>query len=316
MRKKTFREVVLSGVSLPAELIAGLPNVFLALSKPTSRVSIEHIRFEKTEVSFGGLGFSGMEGEARRSGDGSFQSLKLRTADKSLSFEVKPLAQGLEVTLEGFGWHPSQGSPFLFDSINLNGAIENGALTIRSMQLRLFDGLIQGFAVLRADKQPSMSGEVTFERVKASRLGDAVGVGEKFSGGITGKLRFSSTADSWSTIFSAMNAEGNFTVHRGSIRGIDLAEAVRRVSNMSVKGGVTLFEQLSGSLNFTPTSYQFNGLVLDSGLMQSTGQVEVSKNLAIRGKMVLQMRGTANQTRVPVTISGQLSAPELQVGKN
>lgn len=316
MGKKTFREVVLSGVSLPAELIAGLPSVFVALSKPTARVSVEHIRFEKTEVSFGGLGFSGMEGEARRSGDGSFESLKLRAPDQSLSFEVKPLAQGLEVALEGFGWHPSQGSPFLFDSVNLNGTIENGAFTIRSMELRLFDGLIQGVAVLRADNQPSMTGEVLFERVNAARLGNAVGVGEKFTGGISGKLRFSSTADSWATIFLAINAEGNFTVRRGSIRGIDLAEAVRRVSNMSVQGGATQFEQLSGSVNFTPTSYQFNGLILDSGLMRSTGQIEVRKNLDLSGKMVLQMRGTANQTRVPVTISGQLDAPELQVGNN
>lgn len=312
--KTSFREVVLNGVSLPAELIVGLPGVFVELSKPTARVRVDHIRFEKTEVSFGGLGFSGMEGEARRSADGLFQSLKLRDPDHSLSFEVKPLAQGLEVNLEGFGWHPSQGSPFLFDSVNLNGAIENGAFTIRRMELRLFNGLIQGFAVLRADKQPSMSGEVVFERVNASRLGNAVGVGEKFSGGISGKLKFSSTADSWATIFSAVIAEGDFTVRRGSIRGIDLAEAVRRVSNMSVQGGATLFEQLTGSVNFTPTSYQFNGLILDSGLMQSTGQIEVSKNLQIRGKMVLQMRGTANQTRVPVTISGPLDAPVLQVG--
>jgi AsmA protein len=244
------------------------------------------------------------------------QFLKLRTPDQSLSFEVKPLAQGLEVTLEGFGWNPAQGSPFLFDSVNLNGTIENGAFTIRSMELRLFDGLIQGEAVLRGDKQPSISGEIVFERVNTSRLGNAMGFGEKFSGGISGKLRFSSTADSWATIFSAINAEGDVTVRRGSIRGIDLAEAVRRVSNMSVQGGATQFEQLSGSVNFTPTSYQFNGLVLDSGLMRSTGQIEVSKNLEIRGKMVLQMRGTANQTRVPVTIGGHLNAPELQVVKN
>lgn len=314
MGKKTFREVVLSGVSLPAELIVGLPSVFVVLSKPTARVIVDHIRFEKATVSFGRLGFSGIEGEVKRSADGLFQSLKLRAPDQNLSFEVKPLGQGLEVTLEGFGWHPSPGSLFLFDSVNLNGSIENGAFTIRSMELRVFDGLIKGVAVLRADNQPSISGEIVFERVNASRLGNAVGVGERFSGGITGKLRFSSTAESWATIFSAVNAEGDFTVRRGSVRGIDLAEAVRRVSNMSVQGGATQFEQLSGSVDFTPTSYRFNGLILDSGLMQSTGQIEVSKSLEIRGKMVLQMRGTVNQTRVPVTISGQLDAPVLHVG--
>jgi len=134
-------------------------------------------------------------------------------------------------------------------------------------------------------------------------------------GEVNGKMRFSAIADSWANIFSEIGADGEFTMHRGSIRGVDLTEAVRRASGTPVQGGTTLFEHLSGKIRLTPTGYQFPGLILNSGLMQSSGRIEVSKDLKVSGRMDLQMRGTVNQTRVPVTISGSLKAPEVQVVK-
>ncbi len=314
--KIIFRDVVLSGLTLPAELIASLPVVFSSAAHPSSNAGIENIRFEKTDVMFSGLGFTGMEGEAKLSVNGLFQSLSLRSADRSISLEAKPVAQRLDVTLEGFGWHPAPGSPFLFNSVNLKGSVENGAFTIRSMELRLFDGLIQGVAVLQANTKPTISGEIVFERVNVTRLGDALGVGQQFTGEAGGKIRFSTTANAWATIFSGIDAEGEFIMRRGSIRGIDLAEAVRRVSKTPVQGGATVFEQLSGKIKLTPTNYQFSGLVMNSGLMQSTGSIEVDKNLKLSGKMELQMRGTVNQSRVPISISGPLKMPVVQVGRS
>ncbi len=313
--KKVFREVVLSGVQVQAEQVVGLPSVFQAMSKPESRVSIERISFEKTRASFGGLGISDMEGETKLSAPGVLESLVLRTPDRSLTLQMKPLAQGLDFLLEGFGWRPSQTSSFLFDSVNLKGSIDNGALTISSLELRLFDGLIQGVAILRANNTPSLSGDVVFERVNSTRFGNAIGIGQQFVGEVNGKMRFSAIADSWANIFSEIGADGEFTMNRGSIHGVDLTEAVRRVSGAPVQGGSTLFEQLSGKIRLTPTSYQFPGLVLNSGLMQSTGRIEVSKDLKVSGRMDLQMRGSVNQMRVPVTISGPLKAPDVQVGK-
>ena len=314
--KKMFREVVLSGAQLPAELIAGLPSVFQAISRPESRIGIERISFEKTTVSFGGLGFSDMEGETRLSAPDVLESLVLRTPDRSLTLQMKPLARGVDVSLEGFGWRPSQASPFLFDSVNLKGSINNGTLTISSLELRLFDGLVQGVAILQAGANPSISGDVMFERINSTRFGNAIGIGQQFAGEASGKMRFSAIADSWANIFSEIGADGEFSMQRGSIRGVDLTEAVRRASGAPVQGGSTLFEQLSGKIRLTPTSYQFPGLVLNSGLMQSSGHIEVSKDLKVSGRMDLQMRGTVNQMRVPVTISGPLKAPEVQVGKS
>ena len=49
--------------------------------------------------------------------------------------------------------------------------------------------------------------------------------------------------------------------------------------------------------------------------MQAVGTVDVGKDLRINGKMELQMKGSVNQMRVPVTINGPLKTPTVQVKK-
>ncbi|WP_298311153.1 AsmA-like C-terminal region-containing protein [Propionivibrio sp.] len=313
--KMIFRQATLGGVTLPIERLAGLHAAFDAMTKPTARAGVEQLSLERVSIAFRGLGFTGMEGEARLSTGGSLQSLSLRSTDRSMNLEATPTSSGVGIALEGSAWRPFSGSPFLFDSISLSGTYRNGDFTIGRMEFYIFDGVVKGVGVLSADGKPSIFGQVSFERINASRFGTALGIGQQFTGETSGNIRYTASADSWATIFSALEANGEFAIRRGSIRGVDLAEAVRRISKTSVQGGSTLFESLSGKLKLTPERYQFYGLAMNSGLMQSTGNFEVSPDLKVNAKIELQMQGTVNQTRVPLSISGPLDAPIVKVGK-
>ena len=313
--KIIFREAIVSGVVLPVEVIAGLPRVFVALSSPSARFGVDHLGLEKLTITFSALSLSNMDGDAGLSADGLLESLRLSSADRRLSLVATPVGQGLDIVLEGYAWRPVSGSAFLLDSVNLNAFADNGVLTIKNMALRIFDGVIEGGAVLRANQPLSIDGDLSFKRVNATRLGEAIGLGQQFSGETSGKMRFSTKGDAWASVFSAVNAEGDFAMQRGSIRGIDLVEAARSVSRNPVQGGATPFENLSGTIKLTPTRYQFSALVLNSGLMQSTGFFDVSSELMVSGTMELKIRGTANQTRVPISIGGPLKSPVVQVGR-
>ena len=314
--KILFRQVVLSGVSLPAELVAELPRLFASLALPASRFGLENIRLEKTELSFAGLVLEGLEGEVQRDAKGLFQGVQLNSADRGTKLEAKPVGAGLEVKLDALAWRPSEASRLVVNSANLKGVVEGGALTLSDMELRVFDGVVKGVAVLRGDKVRTLTGEVAYERIDAARLGEALGVGQLLSGSASGNLRFSAISENWATIFSTMDADGAFSLDRGSMRGIDLPEAVRRVSRGPVQGGATQFEQLSGKIKVTDSGYQVSGISINSGLMQSSGSAEVSKDLKLKGRMELQMRGTANQMRVPVSLGGTLMVPEVRAGNN
>jgi len=314
--KINFRQVVLSGVSLPVDSIEGFPEVFASLAAPTSRIGLKAVRFEKTEVSFAGLALSGLEGEAQSGATGSFESLQLHSSDRGINLAAKVVGTAVEVNLDALAWRPTEASRLVVNSARVKGAIENGGLTLKEMELRVFDGLVKGVAVLRGDKVRTLVGEVAYERIDATRLGEVLGIGQLFSGSASGNLRFSAISENWSTIFSTMDADGVFSLDRGSIRGIDLPEAVRRVSRGPVLGGATQFEQLSGKIKVTDSGYQISGISINSGLMQSSGSAEVSKDLKLKGKMELQMRGTANQMRVPVSLGGTLMVPEVRAGNN
>lgn len=310
--RKHFRKAALTGMNLPLESVAGMPGMLSSLANEDNPVGVGQIHIKNMDVSFGGLVLNGIEADVRLDHKGMMQSLDMRTPDRSLSIVAVPDARGVDLKVEAFTWRPFQDSKLVFDSAGFEAKLANGLLAINSIELRLLDGVVQGSATIRADTKPNLSGAIRFERVSATRLGETLGIGKRFAGETAGKTTFAATSDTWSTIFSSIEAEGDFTILRGNISGIDLAEAVRRVSGTPVQGGMTSFEQLSGRMKLTPEKNQFSGLVINSGLMQSTGHLDVAKNRRLSGRLELQMKGSVNQTRVPVVIDGTLESPTVQ----
>ena len=314
-QKKQLKIVALSGAVLSPESFSRLPTIIDALMQPSSLVQVQQFRFEKTDLSFASLTLPAMEGEVRLTEANRLKSVLWRSSDRSLSLDTVPAPTGLEFSLEGYAWRPLAGSPFVFDSLTLKGKAEKSVVTLSSMDLRIFDGVIQGVALLQEDKKPALSAEISFERINSARFGAALGVGQLLSGELAGKLILSSKAENWEGIFTSIAADGEFVARRGAIRGVDLAEAIRRASSTPVQGGVTQFEQFSGKIMLKSGSLQLHDLFINSGLMQSTGAVEINKDENVSGKMDIQMRGSVNQSRIPVLINGPLKAPSVKIGK-
>ncbi len=314
-RQRIFKKAVLSGVQLPAERIAELPRIFASLAKPGNDVRVAKIGLEKTGISFVGLVLNNLEAEVKTTPDGAFDSLLLRSAEGGLNIVARSTGERIDLEIEAYGWRSDEISKFTFDSANIKAKLEKEVLSIQDMDLRLFDGVIRGTAKIPAGAKPKISGDIHFERINAARLGDALGIGKRLVGEAEGKVSFTATADRWATVFSSINAEGEFNVQRGNITGIDLAEAVRRVSSTSVQGGMTSFEELSGRMKLAPERNQFFGLLINSGLMRSTGYIDIARDHKLSGRLELQMRGSVNQTRVPVTVEGTLESPSVLAWK-
>ena len=50
--------------------------------------------------------------------------------------------------------------------------------------------------------------------------------------------------------------------------------------------------------------------------MQSTGSIEVGRDLALSGRLELRTQGTANQARIPLLVGGTLREPSVLVGRS
>ena len=313
---KVFCKASLTGMVFPASAVPALASIFETLNRPETEGRVESLRFERTDLQLAGLVFSGVEGVLQLSGDGRLASVSYQTPDRSLKINLVPAEKQTEVSLEGLAWRPLPDSPLLLDSVSMKGRLDKGALSIQSLDVRLLEGVLEGSAVLQSGQGVSAAGDLSFARINGGRLEPLFGKAAIFSGSISGSLHFAATADNWSGILPALQAEGDFAVQRGTLKGIDLIEAVRRAaSGSAVQGGTTSFEQLSGKFRLSAKQHVYSSLLMTSGLLHASGSLQTGSDQRIDGTMELQMRGTANQTRVPITVRGPLQAPMTQVGK-
>lgn len=310
-----LREVEASDVFLPTQALAMLPLAFAAIAQPASRVTVEHFALDRVTLSLRNLDLSGLEGGVHLDSGGSFMSLTLQSEDRGLRLEARPAAQGMSIDVEGLNWRASSASPYLFDSLSMKGILRGATLQFAAVEARLLDGVVAGAIAVEAGRLLGVSGQLEYERINLKRLGTALALGWQFDGEVDGKLAFSAQANDWSSLPGKLEGDGDFTARRGTLGGIDLAEALRRATNKPVLGGETRFEQLSGVLHLAPGAYRASELLLTSGLMQSTGTLAFDKDMRLRGVMDVQMRGSSGRLNVPVSIGGTLAIPEAQVGR-
>jgi hypothetical protein len=181
------------------------------------------------------------------------------------------------------------------------------------LRLRALAGDINGEGSIRSTgEKQSFSGTFTFEKIDAARLGDVLGIGKKITGTLAGRMQLTAEIGPLPQVLTSVGGTGEFNLVRGGLYGLDLAEAARRLSDRPVQGGMTTFEQISGRLRMGSGKVRIYDLVIDSGLMQSAGYLDFSKGGAMNGRLELRMHGSANQTRLPILISGTLEAPAVQ----
>ena len=314
--RKIFQRVVLSNLSLPLGDVNNLTSVFSALNARESTAGVRQIHIKEMDISFAGINLKRMQAEIRLDSAEGFQTLAMQSASRNINVVLKPQEQKINVALDAYAWVPREESDLLFDSANLEGQLEDNVFSVSAANIRLADGVIQGTAAIKRDANLNIVGDISFERINISRLSNALNLGTKFTGDAAGKMNFQVTADSWTTILSSIYATSDFSIQRGSVIGIDIVEAVRRTSGTPVQGGITSFEQLSGKMNLSPGRHQFFSLTMNSGLIQSTGYVHVTQGNALNGRLELQIKGSANQTRTPISVDGTLALPVVQARKD
>ena len=314
--KKMIRHVMLNDLTLSLGKTNNLAEVVSMLTNPGSSIGVQKISFAEMDLHFAGIRLKGMQAEIRPNPGNGFQTLALQSSDKSLSIVLRPIRQKIEVALDAYAWNPYEGSKLLVDSASLTGQLEGDVLSIDTADIRLADGVIQGRATINDNGNSNIAGDISFERLNTTRLSEIFGLARKFSGDAVGKMHFQATASSWASIFSSIHAAGDFSINRGNISGVDFIEAARRTSGLPVQGGMTSFEQLNGKMNLSPEKNQFSELTMNSGLVRSTGHVDVAQGGKLNGKFELQIQGSVNQTRVPIAIEGTITSPVVQVRKN
>ena len=303
-----------SGVDFGRENVIALPGLLTPLSKADAPVSVRRFSFEKSSLALLGLRLEKLEGEFL-SDPAGLGELKLHSADRALSLSLKPASAGpLALSLEAYAWQPVPDAGIQIDSLSLSGVVKPQELEVSSFDVRILNGAFRGQGRVSKGEAYSVSGNLDFEHLNAGKLSEILAGGAMVQGEASGEIAFSARSPTWQELFARIEADGRFSFGRGSLRGIDFVEAVRR-SGAAVQGGMTAFEQLSGRFRARQGGMRLSDLSMGSGLMQSRGVLDIVSEGGLQGRFELQLKGSANQTRVPIVVNGTVKSPVVQMSR-
>lgn len=177
------------------------------------------------------------------------------------------------------------------------------------------EGPIQLLPAAQTGAPFGLKGQLETRNVEmAALLANASGA-STLSGRLEASTTLSAKAANLGALADAVQTQSKFTVQDAVVRGIDLAKAVQTVGLN--RGGETRLDTLAGQVNTQGRAAQLVNLVASSGVLSATGNVNVSPNKALSGRVNVNLAAGAlgksmNQAvGVPLVVGGTLDAPEV-----
>ncbi len=309
-----YREVVVDGARVKEAGLGRFSKWFLPAGMGDAAVGRLEISGLAVDVAGGSI--ESLRGSARIDDAHGLSKLVLRVKEGDLRVEVTPGPTGVGLSLSATGWTAPFRPELLFSFLEMRGELVPGHLTISSIDGRLYDGSLNGDGLITWAQEPTLTLKLNFQRLAADKLLPALGAEPAVDGAASGKLQVSAKAVAVQRLDRDLRMDGSFSIERGSLKRIDLAEAIRSPQQTTLRGGTTHFQEFSGTFSADAHSVRFSGLRMSSGLMRVAGQVTLSRqDGTLTGRVGMEMRGSATAARSAVTISGSAREPDIRISR-
>jgi uncharacterized protein involved in outer membrane biogenesis len=136
---------------------------------------------------------------------------------------------------------------------------------------------------------------------------------------LTGRLEAHTTLRSEfrepGAIADALQSQTRFTVRNAVVHGIDLAQAVKTVGMN--RSGETRLDTLAGNVTTQGRSVQLNNLVATSGSLSANGNVAMTPNRDLSGRVTVNLTSAAagGKLGVPLVVGGTLDSPSVTLSQ-
>lgn len=293
-------------------------NAILALlderrSPLADSLRVQRVRIERATVSIAGASLDDVSGDIFVTPQAGISEVRLIGGNGAVSLSAVPEGKNaLKLTLGTTAWRLPLAGGIPVESIDAQAVLTRDALRADKFDLRIFDGVISGAATAQWAQRVDLSIQARFERIAVQRLLAMVEPAARIQGTAGGRLTLRGNSDGLTTALRELSGSGPFKIDNGVFQGFDLVEAVRNSrSETPVRGGDTRLEQLEGNISFEGGKWRLGSLRGHSGALATFGHLNQAGG-KLEGAMDVQLRGSANQVNVPVSITGTLADPVLK----
>ncbi len=302
--------IEISGGTVVADHLVGLSPADNGRRKSNQKWLMQHVVIENLSVAAGPLTLRQLNGDVSFGPDGGIEKASLRTTDNTLRITAEPTPLGPGLTIEGFGWRPTDAPPVTFDSLHATGLLQKGRLVVNSFDMQTLGGVLRGNWLVEWNQGLVMAGNATLERVDCRRMTALFAPSLALEGDLMGNLRLRGAGGDWDSAWATMDAALDAMVLRGVLNGVDLGEAARRGRGSTVRAGSTKFDRLTVNVTIDPRQIRGRNLAMNAGMFAATGQFIATRDRQVESSLQVTMQTSVSPLTQTMIVSGTL--PNLQ----
>jgi hypothetical protein len=188
----------------------------------------------------------------------------------------------------------------------MKGIANRQGMNIASWGGAVLDGVVSGSAQLRWNGPWQLEGSMTARNINAASFAPAL----LSEGKAEGIGRFSMSAADPAKMQSAARIEGSFAVGKGALGTFDLSRVLQTSGKQH--GGRTLFTELSGHGVYDRGAVALRNVNISAGALSAGASADIAPSGALVGRLVADIRTTAQPLRATLTLGGTLKEPQVR----
>jgi hypothetical protein len=286
-----LKSLDLEGVTLDA---AGLGAVLFGRVQ-SAALGLERVHATGIRLAVQGVSLPELEATATLAPNGAVQKIVVSNPNKTIAAEIQPRGGSALVEMTVGGANALLGLPFEMESLNLRGVATPTEFDAAELDAKLLDGVVRGKGTLRWPGSLAFDGSFDLKQVDAKRITPIL-VGRMQGSGVV-----AARGESLEKLASGARVDGNFSVAKGQIAGVDLPRTLQ--SGKSV-GGSTNFNELTAQAQFDQGKLALRSVKIDGGAFSANGTIDVDAQKSLAGRFAADMKTPGGAVRATLLVSG------------
>ncbi len=286
----------------------------IKLSDETT-VVVRHIEVTKAKLERQNLNLPVLNAEIDMSDSGKLVQASIKSADGKLKVDAVPKDAGYAAHVSARHWMPPIAMPVVFDTLESDISYKEQALQVSNFNAELYRGKLRLAASLDWRKDWHLQGKFNTQAIEMADAAKALGKPVKLTGRLSGEGGFSSQSKDVERLADALSLDYQFSVAKGVLHGLDLVKAASLLIKQGQSGGETQFDELSGVLRMRGKQLELHQVKVSSGLLEATGEVKVTPDKKLSGKIEAALKQSLSLVAVPLELSGTIDNPSVKPTK-
>jgi hypothetical protein len=299
--KKAFHRIELEGVTLPQHAIAGTVSAKMRGDHfNAGRIVVKSLRL------VGPVPLPTFEADAVLGPDGVLRNVTLRGPD-SLNAKLTPTSSGeMEFDVTASSVAVPFAAEVTLSSFAMKGIASRQGMNIAAWGGAALDGALSGTANVRWSGNWQIDGAMTARGINAAVFAPAL----LSEGKAEASGRFSMSGSDPAKLANAARIDGNFTVGKGVLGTFDLSRVLQTGGRQY--GGRTPFMGMTGRGTYERGAVALRDINITAGALNAGASADISQNGALSGRIVADIRTSAQPLRAVVVLGGTVREPQVR----